>query len=249
MSVQQIIKAGDPRRDKPSTWTTDFVPHPSFDAEDFQKRIDRAAGLSRGNSIIKLVWGGDAKKRIFTKWEYLAAPVDYKDVPEFAFHRKAKNSVRAEKIPIRRWFLTERHEPEQYAADNDADAYFSDGSGYSKQLREKPREGFYTPLLLIADHSKCPQNCGAEAVCLGDYKDPSEEEILWLKKGAAWIKDNAVIFNPRKAMNAQNTQMVLEHHERRILALDEALLEAEMMQYEMEMRDWWRTHGNRLWFS
>lgn len=231
-------------RDHPSKWESEFYPAPDgVDVEAFQKRLNQIAGVSHtGEPILRLEWGGTAFEMVHIEWNALGMPTRTERRPKYKFLRPNPITQVAEEIPIRRWIISERSEPEQYRAHDDSDMYFEE-MGVKKKRQEKPQHGWYAPLVIIGDHRSCPPDCSDNKLCFGDYKEPSEDELDWVREATYFVQTQKDRIDPRKPIDkgwAEETARKETRKAKRKAALD---LHKHM---EDHAKDFLRTHGHRF---
>lgn len=156
--------------DRPSLWTTQFQAPPVFNIKEYQEKLDQIAGKTQqGEPVLRLVWGGSEWKLKAVAWDSWGTPIEWDRVPRHAFLSKDPLTF-GRPVPIRRWIIEENTDAGQLEA--------MGGKNHGNlQFTEK---GFYTPYIIIADHSKC-HNCKAnEFKCFGDYKAPGYDELQFI---------------------------------------------------------------------
>lgn len=167
-------------KDHWADWDTTYVSKPNFDVRGYQEKLDNICGKSRGESIMKLFWGGDETIQKFVKWGPDGQPSEVETVPRFAIPRTSFLGTRMY-IPVRRWIICERMEPEQLQVESDADNTFEDERGVKCYAGDKKdKKHLYVPYIYVGDHSKCPSTCCDDRICLGDYKEPDNAELHYL---------------------------------------------------------------------
>lgn len=230
--------------DDRSKWESRFYPAPfGVDVAGYQEKLNRIGGFGQnGEPILKLEWGGDASEKVHVEWDPFGKPTKTQDRPRFKFLRPNPLTQIADEIPIRRWIITERGEPEQYRADDDSDIKFLEGGVLKKRI-EKPRGGFYTPLVVIGDHTECPKDCCKYKMCFGKYKPPSDDELEWVEAATRYLEKKKDRFDPRKPVDAQAAAALSAKVNK------EARDNTEYKQWETIeefARDFYRTHGHRF---
>jgi hypothetical protein len=157
-------------KDRPSTWGSDLTPAPFFDIEAYQKQLDRIAGLTQqGEPVLRLVWGGGEWVERAVDFDAFGNPTEWARVPRHAFVSKNPDKW-GQRIPLRRWVIEENTDAGQLEA--------MGGKNHGNEIAKE--RGYYTPYIIIADHSKC-RNCdAANFKCFGDYKQPGYEELSFL---------------------------------------------------------------------
>lgn len=173
-------------RDNPADWTTDYVPYPDGfgerEKEAYQTLINSITGLSRDKPILRLEWGGEEKVTRYDKWDSSGNPIHLIEEPKYKARRESRIIPGVYHfLPMRRWVIAQRQEPEQYGYGDDSDNTYTDEFGVTKKPAEKPTE-LYTPLIFIGDHSKCEKDCCATRLCPGDYKHPGIPELDWIRE-------------------------------------------------------------------
>lgn len=235
-----MIKVTTNIKDHWSQWTRDFVPAPDFDIESYQRKIDLIAGKSRDESILRLEWGGSGTVSKYTKWDSAGMPLEAELIPRHAIPRRNQILDFIEHIPIRRWIITQRQEPEQYGYGDDSDNTFTDEYGVVCKISEKPKS-FYTPLIYVGDHSKCPADCCANTVCLGDYKAPDQSELDWITE-ATFKLASEFKNDPYKAMSGD----MLDEAAKDVLEEVDAQRKQSEDMFNDRFKDWFNAHGHRL---
>lgn len=138
-------------QDSPSSWDEGFVDAPYFPVKEYQDRLDQIAGKYGNQSVLRLEWGGAERVLSPTKWAN-GVPIENEWRPKHAMKRKHEYLIGVLVfIPIRRWIITQWQTPHQLQSD--VDETFTDETGTSNLVGKKPREGDYTPLIYIGDHS------------------------------------------------------------------------------------------------
>lgn len=215
-------------------WSRDFVSAPPFSVSEYQERLNAICGKSRGYPIMKLEWGGNATIVKHDRWDSSGTPTHSIIMPRFAVPRKHEFLDHAEYIPIRRWIISERCEPEQYRPDDNSDNTFTDENGVVCTAAEKPHQ-FYTPYIYVGDHSKCPPNCCEFKLCLGDYKHPDAAELDLLLEVTYSLKTE-FFGNPYAPINEGQLARINKEHQSKA----ETRLEAEQTSFDEESRDIWK---------
>lgn len=225
-------------RDNPKDWTADYTPALSFDVVSYQHELDKIAGKSRGHSILKLFWGGIETEQRYSKWAN-GVPIESTQEPKFYARKKHPLLLDFQKVPIRRWIIAQRTEPEQYGYGKEDT--FTDEYGVVKPMVEKPREGYYDAYIYIGDHSLCPIDCSDKKLCFGDYKEPSLDELsLVLEHTFRLMQDKTT--NPYKPLTAEDVERFGLEYKKEKQAKDEAYDK----EFDERSFDWWKTHGHRI---
>lgn len=179
----------------PFTWGASDSTCPLSDEEvaAYQARIDSVIGTTRGNSIAKLVWNGDKRywRDICIAWDSTGRAIEFIKRPIVLYRTARKNNGQfLYDIPVPRWLLLTRLEPEQYAGTwaRDSRVWFPDRSQYVQVKPDVPPEnGWYVWFMTIADHDKwcCPQAAEEDRTCYGLYADPGRgvRELEQMRKG------------------------------------------------------------------
>lgn len=175
---------------------------------DYQARIDSVLGTTNGNSIAKLVWNGDKRfwRDICVSWDSTGRAIEFRKRPIVLFQTKrdAHGKVLFD-IPVPRWLLLTRLEPEQYAGTwaRDSKVWFPDRRQYVQVKPETPPEnGWYIWFMTIADHDQwcCPQAAEEDRTCYGLYADPGrgirELEQIVAGMERANLPENTPFDNP-----------------------------------------------------
>lgn len=158
-------------KDRAGSWDANFQAPPVFDVKTYQENLNKIAGFTQqGEPVLRLVWGGSEFRMGATNWDSWGNPMEWGKVPRYAYESK-RIETWGQRIPIRRWIIEEN---------TDAGQLESLGGKNHGDI-QVPEKGFYTPYIIIADHSKCPPDCPAnEFKCFGDYKAPGPEELLFI---------------------------------------------------------------------
>lgn len=164
-------------------WDEKLTPPPTFNVEAFQEKLNTIVGKSKGEPIMKLEWGGNATITQYTQWGVGGNPTKAEIRPRFAIPRTHPLMDYRMYIPVRRWIISERSEAGQRRPWDNSDNEFTDENGVVCQAADKSHHGHeYLPYIYVGDHSKCPPDCCAERLCLGDYKTPGDAELSYLAK-------------------------------------------------------------------
>lgn len=230
--MNRIITLKEVRKDPVYLWDTNFVPAPVFNVKEYQEKLDSIAGKSRGQSILKLIWGGAAFSVEYTKWEG-HSPIASVRKPKFALYKKVNGVEKY--IPIRRWIIAQRQEAEQLE-----EPTFQDERGVNKPLAPIQFED-YSPYIYIGDHSLCSPDCCRDRICLGDYKAPGPEE-LHLVLEHTYKLASEFEGNPYLAINPELQDKI----DRDVAYSEEKRREKHMDDFDYESREWFRIHGHRL---
>lgn len=220
-TVQHSIK------DRSSTWGSALTPPPSFNIKAYQDNLNKIAGLTQqGEPVLRLTWGGDSTRIVATDWDSFGNPTDWARMARHAFESK-KRETWGQLIPIRRWIIEENTDRGQIDA----------MGGKTLKNVEVPETGFYTPYIIIADHSKCKDCKADEFKCFGDYKAPGNEELLFLTE-VTYKLTLSRKQDPRKGVDtelaAQITASETPDEEE-----EKALDEEENLKF---VRSWLKTH-------
>jgi hypothetical protein len=157
-------------KDRPGQWGPNLTPPPTFDVKKYQKQLDKIGGFTQqGEPVLRLVWGGNESKYKAIRFDDLGNPTEWGKVPRYSFASKRIETWDV-LIPIRRWFIEENTDAGQLEA--------MGGKNHGAiKVKEK---GFYTPYILVADHSKCKDCLAHEFKCFGEYKAPDNAELSFL---------------------------------------------------------------------
>ncbi len=221
-------------KDRPSLWTSQLEAPPIFDVKSYQEKLNKIAGFTQqGEPVLRLTWGGDSTKLVPIEDDALGNPVAWGRMARHAFESK-KLETWGELIPIRRWFIEENTDAGQLEA--------LGGKNHGRlQFDEK---GFYTPYILVADHSKCKDCKADEFKCFGDYKAPGYEELLFLTE-VTYKLTLSRKQDPRKGLDMG---MVAE-----MIAAEKPNKEEEKaLDHEENLRwvkDFRKTHGNLISYA
>jgi hypothetical protein len=201
-------------KDLPSNWSTHFQSPPHFDREGFQDKLNKIAGFTQANEpVLRLVWGANESY-------FMQDGLELIERPRYATYKGQ---------PIRRWLIEENTDPGQLEAmGGKTDPHF--------QVKER---GFYTLWSVIADHRGCPPNCkDKETICLGDYREPDETVLNYVRECARKIAADKTRPDPRKAVTPD---MILPYVEKPVSEEEkEGQAEAETAD---RLKSWLRTHG------
>lgn len=159
----------------------------------YQTRIDSIIGTSNGNSIAKLVWNADKRywRDICISWDSTGKAIEFSKRPIVLYKtaREADGKFLYD-VPVPRWLLLTRLEPEQYAGSwaRDSRVWFPDRQQYVQVKPETPPpDGWYVWFMTIAEHDAWCCRYAAEEVrtCYGLYADPGRgvQELERLRKG------------------------------------------------------------------
>lgn len=232
--MNRIIRLKEARKDPPSKWTADWaVPFTTFDVNDYQDKLNKIAGFSRGEPILKLEWGGTASYEVYTEWVH-GSPLSSVLAPKYAI-RRIVNGVEL-KIPIRRWVIAQRAELEQLDRPK-----FTDERGITKPMGELNRSGEYTPYIFVGDHTYCAPDCCAKKICVGDYKDPGEAELSLIRKHTALL-NLEFEGNPYSKVNSEFKEKI----DRDVAYDEKKRKEKENEKFDEQSLEWFRLHGHRL---
>jgi len=229
-------------RDHWSDWDEKFQGAPDFNVKAYQERLDEVCGTSRGVPIMKLEWGGNATITKYTQWSPTGQPTGAKIVPRFAIPRRHPVFDHLMYIPIRRWVICERLEPEQLRPEDNSDNTFTDENGVVCEAGDKTDLVHqYTPYIYVGDHSKCPPDCCSERLCLGDYKQPGESELNYLLECTYKLSKDFYCdpYSPlSEAQIAQIRRDSKVEQENRRNDVQNAL--------DDQSREWWSAHSHRI---
>lgn len=207
-----------PLLDEPWRWGDPSIwPRPSFNVEEFQKKIDKIVGLSvRGDSIVKLRWMRDNEcyEKIYTKWD-LATPTDFDLRAKYKFTTIDLPDGNFVDIPPPRWVLEQRYEPEQIADEWEATRW-ENVDGLPRPIRDACPGGYYQWLWTIAEHTNCCEDGITEenTVCWGKYREPNEKDLTTLR-AMMWRKNKDNLHtNPfEKVSESVETEMIRRANE------------------------------------
>lgn len=229
-------------KDHWSDWDEKFISAPEFDVNLYQEKLNTVCGKSRGEPIMKLIWGGDATITKYTGWNSSGEPIKADIIPRFAIPRTHPIFGHKMYIPVRRWIICERSEPEQRLPDDNSDNKFTDENGITCEVADKTQHAHeYLPYIYVGDHSKCPPDCCSERLCLGDYKHPDNAEIDYLIECTYKLRKD-FFCDPYSPVNkAQVARILKEYNDEQ-----EKRREAEEIDLEAENKEWLKTHGHNL---
>lgn len=229
-------------KDHSSKWDRSFVPAPQFDVDAYQAELNKIAGLSRGEPILKLEWGGSSTVTKYTSWDLAGNPTSAQIVPRFALSRNNEILDVTEYIPVRRWIISQKNEEGQYRPWDNSDNVFTDGRGVNCEIADKTDIGHkYLPYIYIGDHSKCPKNCCATRLCLGDYKIPDGAELSYIKQ-ITYRLANEFTADPYSPISEREIEKYRSNHRYELEKRSEAVLSEQ----EAETKEWLKIHGHHL---
>ncbi len=179
----------------PSTWATpELYRAPSFDAQAFQRKLDKIAGKRRGRPVVRLVWAGakECFSTYYDDWDEFGKGIrtELRAKYLFASIRIPETTDRID-IPPPRWILEERHEPEQYAASWEQARFVlwskGDGSGEQRKVerRPPPPKEYYSHLWTISEHDEfCCELTRGNGIktCWGKYRTPDDRDLEIIKR-------------------------------------------------------------------
>jgi len=216
MSIAVATKA---IKDDHKNWSPNFQSAPSFDVKSFQDELNKIAGFTQANEpVLKLTWAGDAS------W-YEVEDGYAIERPRYAFLSRQRETY-GQRIPIRRWFIEENTDPQQLEA-----------MGGKDGVIKAPEKGFYTPWLVIADHSKCV-NCSDKKMCYGDYRAPNKGDLNYITEVTYKILADKHRPDPRHMVIPEMVTPYLPKEEDEYEV--EAREEAENVEF---VKDWIKVHG------
>lgn len=221
------------------TWTREFTPSPNFNVKEYQESLDRVVGKSRGRSIMKVEWGGDATIVQYTQWDPYGKPVKAEIVPRYSVTRVNEFGM-VDHIPIQRWIISELMEGEQLQADDPTNVSFTDENGTTCVVTDK-NQFQYTPYIYVGDHSDCPTNCCEKRLCLGKYKVPGVEELDYLRE-CTWKLRQEFFADPYSQHSEDVTAKINVENK----AKQEKRLESQENAFNDESKDWWNAHSHRI---
>lgn len=225
-------------RDHWADWDETYSPQPSFDVKSYQEKLDQVCGKSRGESIMKLFWGGSETIVKYTKWGPDGQPTAVETVPRFAIPRTSAIFGLRIYIPVRRWIICERMEPEQLGVGDETDNTFIDERGVKCYAGDKTdKKHLYVPYIYVGDHSKCPDDCCKDRVCLGDYKTPDQAELDYLLE-CTYNLHKDFKGDPYSTLSDE----ILAEINREYQSKEEKRLETEEIDFEAESKDLYNTH-------
>jgi hypothetical protein len=214
-------------KDRPSTWGSSLEPPPSFDISGYQKQLNKIGGFTQqGEPVLRLVWGGNEANRKAIRFDDFGNPVEWGMVPRYSFESK-KIETWGQRIPIRRWIIEENTDAGQLEA----------MGGKNHGNIEVPEKGYYTPYIIIADHSKCKQCAAADFKCFGDYKAPNYDELIFLTEVTYKLLSSRKQ-DPRKGLDMELVADIVQS-EKPDEQEERAKDEQENRAY---VRDWLNTH-------
>lgn len=226
----------------PDTWCSAEVysPPPSFDAEGYQARLNKIAGLSEnGHPIVRVVWAGDRKKcysKFYVTW-YEAGPKKGLGLSSElrAKYKYASLLVPGTSdvidVPPPRWVFEQYEHPGQYM-ESWEQARFVEG----REVRPAPPpNGYYSWLMNIADHgdgSCCKEARKNKVVCWGTYRDPNEEDLEVIRK-AIFLREKDRFIDTTKPLD-ETTLDILGKETTRIEEWKENLAKQEISDFVEE---------------
>jgi hypothetical protein len=163
-------------RDDPSNWTDDHSPAPdNFERQAFQQKLDEICGTARGQSIVRVVWGGEEEIEVPVDFTTHGTATEYRKIGR---HRTRVPGV-AGKVRKRRWIFEEWQPPEQIPQDQFIRLPWAGGLFVPPSVVEAEAKGEWVEIYIVADHTKClPEVCNSlEYFCFGDYREPGAEDL------------------------------------------------------------------------
>lgn len=241
--VQTIKKRG--KIDDPRHWSdADVMSRPVFNAKEFQKKIDKAIGLSKdGHSIIKLRWTWDKEcfQEYYTDWDAAGMPIKSEFRARYKYTEiDLGNGDKVEICPPR-WVLEELNTAERtFVAWENSRWQTNPKTG--RKVPTKPpasREGYYSFVKFIADHD-ANNECCARALsnnheCYGVYRNPSHFDILRLKRHWHEIQHDPNRVNPYAELSERELMQIqanTESAEKDRLEAEEKAAEERRKFYE-----------------
>lgn len=216
-------------------WGEALTPPPTFNVPEYQEKLDTICGKSRGESIMRLEWGGNSTITQYTEWGIGGEPVKAAIRPRFAIPRTHPLLMNRMYIPIRRWIITERSEAGQRKPWDNFDNEFTDENGVVCQAADKTHHGHeYVPYVYVGDHSKCAPDCCADRLCLGDYKHPDEAELNYLARCKSKLEKEFFCDPYNPLSEAQLAKINMENKEIR-----EKRLETQENDFDYESKQIW----------
>lgn len=227
--------------DDPRRWGDAGIwERPGYDAERFQKRLNRVMGLSvSGQPIVRLVWAWDEQQyeagEIRQKYRYYAEEV-----------REGAGAGRIVDISPPRWILEERQEPGQYREGWERLRYVRvpdewSVSGYQviDALGEAPADGWYVALWVIAEHEEGNGCCKrSKGKCWGKYREPGEIDLEILREAKKKRDETEYRQSPHEPLSTETVA--------RAMLEGRAANEAESIGKKKQLYDLWLNHAE-MW--
>lgn len=235
-----ILTAKQAIRDHWRDWDESFVPAPVFDVAAYQERLTAIGGQVKGQPILKLEWGGDAFITKYSDWDMAGNPINEVKIPRFAIPRRHKIMDYEMYIPVRRWIISEYKPPEQGRPDDNSDNTFTDTRGVTCIVANKPVHQ-YIPYIYVGDHSKCPDDCCATKLCLGDYKAPDAAELNYLLEVTYKLQSEFYCDPFSPISMEQMAQIRKEYNDE-----EEKRREYDLNEFDAESMEIFKTHKHRL---
>jgi hypothetical protein len=146
----------------------------------YQARIAAVVGTSNDRSIAKLVWNADKRfwREICVSWDTTGKAIEFIRRPIVLYRtRRDQTGKVLHDVPVPRWLILTRLEPEQYAGTwaRDSRVWFPDRGQYVQVKPETPpADGWYVWLMTIAEHDAwcCRMAAEEDRACYGLYADP-----------------------------------------------------------------------------
>lgn len=226
--------------DNPVRWIESQT-RPVFDIGKFQKQLDEIAGISRGRSIVKLVWIPEWTENIPIEWGALGYPSVYETRPvEWCYSIDDYQKVTYIAPP--RWaFLELQSDANTHAVNSDLWAF----DPYDEQpvmIGDTNREAVYTLWDYLAPHDTdgfcCKSAKKAGERCYGYYQEPIEFYLNEVKRVVRERERDALI-DPTKPMDIEQMLRVQK-------PVYDKLAVAEKKREEIEEQFWkdeFNTHG------
>lgn len=189
--------------DTPAAWGGGPTPAPGgVDIQLAQREIDSICGTTRDNkSIVKLVWNGDPRywREVCLRWDAAGEPLGFVKRPIVLYRSVYGRDRRLQyDVPVPRWVLLTRIEPEQYVPgwERDSKLWDQERGRYIQVKPSVPPDEYYVWFMTIAEHNAhCCQLASEEnRSCYGFYAAPqyAHAELGRIKEGikASGLKDS-----------------------------------------------------------
>lgn len=221
---------------------------PTFDADAFQRRIDKICGTSDGKPIVRLVWAWQSREFFHTEFDGLGKPTKGEYRAKYRFMTVTLPDGDEVDISVPRWILEQRYEPGQYWQTWQQSRYVFDPMLNRRVDRrgDPPADGWYGYLRTIAEHDR-EQTCCERSWrdhrrrCWGYYRLPVEKD-LWILQKAINLRDK----DPYKCSPHEPLpEWALDDAQRLAYAEEKAIAKENDQINDDFWRDWVNAHGWR----
>lgn len=249
----------------PGVWNA-----PGFAHADYQRKINKVMGVTpSGQSIVRLLWAWDCKKRLPCRWDDFGNAVEWEDRQKYcALTLPVPDSDDTTDISPPRWVLEERFEPGQYETAWEASRRLHDPVHCPKCQNRlvsiesesvscveidiagpAPRDGWYNALPyvgIVAEHDRKRRCCKRKwredrQPCWGRYRVPDNRDLQALEKAIGLRQRDAEV-NPHEALSPAALEQA------RVWGLQE--MSTRKNALEESSREYWRdqisVHGGKL---